>query len=50
MTLLKVKQGHFETAILILDIFSSFITATGGEKHYIKYFHDSKAEFSDAAV
>ena len=28
-TRLKVKQGHFETAILILHMFSSFITAKG---------------------
>ena len=28
-----------ETAILILHI-SSFITATGVYKHYIKYLHD----------
>ena len=50
MALLKVEQGHFETAILIVRNFSSFITATGVWKNYIKYHHDSNAVYSDAAV
>ena len=50
MALLKVEQGHFETAILIVHNFSSFITATGVWKNYIKYLHDSNAVYSDAAV
>ena len=50
MALVKVEQGHFETAILILHNFSSFITATGVWKNYIKYLHDSNAVYSDAAV
>ena len=50
MALVKVEQGHFETAILILHIFSSFITATGVWKRYIKYLHDSNAVNSNAAV
>ena len=29
MALLKVEQGHFETAILILHKFFVFFTATG---------------------
>ena len=35
-TRLKVKQGHFETAILILHMTSSFITAKGVQKHNIE--------------
>ena len=41
MALLKVEQGHFETAILIHHNFSSFITATDVSKYYIEYLHDS---------
>ena len=36
ITLLKVKQGHFETAVLILPIFLSFVTAKGVKKHNIE--------------
>ena len=50
MALLKVKQGHFETATWFSTIFSSYITATGVKKHYIKYLHDSNAVYSDAVV
>ena len=50
MVLPKVKQGHFETTMLILHNFSSFIEGTGVWKHYIKYLHDSNAVYSDAAV
>ena len=49
MALLKVEQEHFETAILILHN-SSFITAAGIWKRYIKYLRDSNAVYSDAAV
>ena len=38
MILLKVKQGHFETAMLILRNFLSFITAKGVQKHSIKIY------------
>ena len=41
MALLKIEQGHFETAILIHHNFSSFITATDVSKYYIEYLHDS---------
>ena len=50
MTLLKVEQGHFKTAILILHNFFVFYYATGVWKHYIKYLHDSNSVYSDAAV
>ena len=33
MTLLKVKQEDFETAIVVLRNYSSFITAKGVWKH-----------------
>ena len=42
MAWLKVKQGHFETAIVILHNVLSPKTASGVLKHYIKYLHDSK--------
>ena len=42
MAWLKVKQGHFETAIVILHNVLSLKTASGVLKHYIKYLHDSK--------
>ena len=38
MTLLKVKQGHFETPILVLLNFSSIITAKDVQKHNINIF------------
>ena len=44
MALVKVEQGHFETAILILH--NVFVFYYG----YIKYLHDSNAVYSDAAV
>ena len=50
MALVKVEQGHFETAILILHNFFVFKVGTGVWKHYIKYLHDSNAVNSDAAV
>ena len=50
MALVKVEQGHFETAILILHNFFVFITATGVWKRYMKYLHDSNTVDSDAAV
>ena len=50
MALLKVEQGHFETAILIIHNFFVFFTATGVKNHYIKYPHHSNAVYSDAAV
>ena len=51
MELLKVEQGHFETAILILhNFFVFYITATAVWKHYIEHLHDSNAVYSDAAV
>ena len=36
ITLLKVKQGNFETAVLILPIFLSFVTAKGVKKQNIE--------------
>ena len=42
MAWLKVRQGHFETAIVILHNVLSLKTASGVLKHYIKYLHDSK--------
>ena len=49
MTLLKVEQGHFETAILILDNFFVFYYGHRCLEN-IKYLHDSNAVYSDAAV
>ena len=50
MALVKVEQGHFETAILILHNFFVFITATGVWQNYIKYLHDSNTVYCEAAV
>ena len=51
MTLLKVKQGHFETAILILHNFFVFYFGQRClEAKHSKYIHDLNAEYSDAAV
>ena len=52
MTLLKVKQGHYETAILIILIqfvlrllcLQVFRSVT------VKYLHDSNVVYGDAAV
>ena len=47
----KVKQGHFETAILILhNFFVLYNDYKCLEADYIKYLHDSNAVYSDAAV
>ena len=50
MALVKVEQGHFETATLILHNFFVFYYGSGVWKNYIKYLHDSNAVYSDAAV
>lgn len=52
MTLLKVKQGYFETAILVLQKnFSYFIAAKGVFKHNVQIsFHALNTEYSDAGV
>ena len=48
---LKVKQGHFETAILILHNFVVFLSQPKVFRSIIfKYLHDSNFEYSDVAV
>ena len=49
-TQLKVKQGHFETAILILYNFSSFLQLKVFRSITLKYLYDSNADYSDGAV
>ena len=48
---LKVKQGHFETAILVLHNFVVFYNGLIKVFRSItfKYLHDSNGEYSDAA-
>ena len=45
-TRLKVKQGHFETAILILHNFSSFLRLKVFRSITLKYLYDSNADYS----
>ena len=51
---LKVKPGHFETAILVLHIDSQFCSLLLGLNVFrsiaFKYLHDSNGENSDAAI
>ena len=48
---LRVKQGHFETPILVLYNFVIFYYGLRClETWHYKYLHDSNAEYSDAAV
>ena len=49
---LKVKQGHFETAILILHNFIAGILSQLKvcRSTTFKYLRDSNFEYSDAAV
>ena len=42
MKLLKVKQGHFETSILVLDNFSPFLRLKVFRSITFKYLYDSK--------
>ena len=50
-TLLKVKQRHFENAILVLHNFVvSLLRLKEFRSIIFKYFHDSNAEYSDAAL
>ena len=45
-TRLKVKQGHFETALLILHNFSSFLRLKVFRSITLKYLYDSNADYS----
>ena len=50
MILLKVKQGHLESAILILHNFYVFYHGLKVFRSItVKYLHDSNAEYSDGA-
>ena len=50
-TRLKVKQGQFETAMLILHIFFRLLLRLKVLRGIIlKYLHDSNSEYSDEAV
>ena len=42
MKLLKVKQGHFETSILVLDNFFAFLRLKVFRSITFKYLYDSK--------
>ena len=51
LALLKVKQGHFENAILILHkLFCLLLQLKVSRSITLKYLHHSNAEYSDAAV
>ena len=51
ITSLKVKQGHFELAILVLHTFSSFLLRLKVFRSItFKYLYDSNTDYSDAAV
>ena len=51
MKLLKVKEGHLETAILILHNFYVFYFGLKVFRSItLKYLYDSNAEYSDGAV
>ena len=50
MTLLKVKQGHLETAILIFHNLRLLLRLKVFWSKTLKYLQDSNAEYSDAAV
>ena len=51
MTLLKVKQGHFETAILVLhNFFGLLLWLKVFRTITFQYLYDSNIEYSVAAV